>query len=118
MQDYAQLTYRHVESGLYNEFLGVQTVFQIQQFCFYNEIDCVFFSYFDKLITDTYGYMLRKDLIYPTTITRALTGEEYDLPGIRENEYFAGKLFHPNILGHRRIAELLIEFYDQKYPRD
>jgi hypothetical protein len=115
MQDYAQLTYRHVEDGVYNEFLGVQTVFQFQQFCFYNKIDCLFFSYFDKLVTDNYGYMIRKDLIYPTTITCALTGEEYDLPGIRENQYFAGKLFHPNALGHQRIAELLHEQYLQTY---
>ena len=61
--------------------------------------------------------MIVNDLIYPTSITRALTGEEYSIPAIRENKYFAGKLFHPNINGHTRIAELLRDFYDQKYPR-
>ena len=115
MQDYTRLTYKYVEDGLYNEFLGVQTVFQFQQFCFNNNIDCLFFSYFDKLITDTYGYVLRKDLIYPTTITHALTGQEYDLPDIREHKYFAGKLFHPNMAGHQQIAQILHDQYIQTY---
>ena len=90
-------------------------VFQFQQFCFNNNIDCLFFSYFDKLITDTYGYVLRKDLIYPTTITHALTGQEYDLPDIREHKYFAGKLFHPNLAGHQQIAKILYDQYIQTY---
>lgn len=118
MNEYALLTYKQVEDGEYSEFLGVQTIFQFQQFCFNNNIDCLFFSYFDKLVTDNYGYMLQHDLIYPETITHALTGKEYDLPDVRENQYFKGKLFHPNQLGHTKIAELLKEFYDQKYSRN
>jgi len=109
--------YRMVECDHYNEFLAAQQIFQFQQFCEYNEIDCVFFSYFDLPVFNNYGHMIVKDLIYPTTITQALTGQEYKLPEIRNNKYFEGKLFHPNLLGHTRIAELLRDFYDQKYPR-
>ena len=116
--NYAQQTYRLVEDSVYNEFLACQAIFQFQQFCQYNEIDRIFFSYFDQLTPDNFGHVLYKDLIYPTTITQALAGQEYSIPTIRTNEYFTGKLFHPNVLGHKRIAEILKEFYDQKYPRN
>jgi hypothetical protein len=117
MNDLANQTYRLVEAKQYNEFLAVQTIFQFQQFCHYNEIDSVFFSYFDPLDIGSYRHMICDNELYPTTITQALTGTEYALPEIRDNQYFAGKLFHPNVLGHYRIAELLKEFYDQQYPR-
>lgn len=118
MNTYAKDTYRLVEDPIYNEFLACQAIFQIQQFAQYNEIDNIYFSYFDQLTTDTFGHILYKHNIYPVTIAQALTGSKYAIPAIRSNEYFEGKLFHPNILGHTRIAELLKEFYDQLYPRD
>lgn len=118
MSQLAQLTYKQVEDAKYNEFITAQTITLFQQFCNYNEIDCLFFSYFDKPVFINYEHMIAKDYIYPTTITEALTGNEYSIPDIRNNKYFDGKLFHPNALGHTRIAELLKEFYDKIYPRD
>ena len=118
MNELANQTYRLVEAPEYNEFLAVQTIFQFQQFCKYNEIDCLFFSYFDKLDVSQYTHMICNNELYPTTLTQALAGIEYAIPDIRDNEYFLGKLFHPNVQGHIRIAELLKEFYDQQFPRD
>lgn len=106
--------YRMVECPVYNNFIVTQTIFMFQQYCKQNNIDVVFFSYFDLPILDT---VVETDLVYPTTITHALTGQEYSIPKIRNNEYFEGKLFHPNINGHTQIAVLLKQFYDQKYPR-
>ena len=117
MDTLAKQTYSLVEDKKYNEFLVAQQITLFQQFCNYNEIDCIFFSYFDMPVFENYKHMIVNDIIYPTSITRALTGKEYSIPAIRENKYFAGKLFHPNIDGHKRIAELLRDFYDQKYPR-
>lgn len=106
--------YRMVECAEYNNFIATQTVFMFQEYCKQNNIDVIFFSYFDlpalNNIVDT-------DTVYPTTITQALTGQEYELPAVRNNEYFEGKLFHPNQKGHARIADILKEFYDKKYPR-
>jgi hypothetical protein len=118
LKQLAQLTYRQVEDAKYNEFITAQTITLFQQFCNYNEIDCLFFSYFDKPVFDNYAHMIVEDYIYPTTITQALTGKEYSIPDVRSNEYFEGKLFHPNITGHEKIARILKEFYDQKYPRN
>ena len=117
LRDYADQTYRLIEDPVYNEFITVQTITLFQQFCNYNEIDCIFFSYFDMPAFDNFGHMIARDYVYPTTITQALTGKEYSIPDIRSNTYFEGKLFHPNITGHKRIAELLKEFYDKLYPR-
>jgi hypothetical protein len=103
--------YRMVECTAYNQFKVWQTMFTFENYCKLNNIDVIFFSYFEYT-------NINNELLYPITITRALTGQEYELPAIRENEYFKGKLFHPNIHGHNRIAELLKEFYDQKYPRN
>jgi hypothetical protein len=103
--------YRMVECAEYNQFLIDRTLFLFDNYCKQNNIDVVYFSYFDPVATDI------DVALYPTTITRALTGAEYNLPEIRNSKYFAGKLFHPNIVGHTRIAEILKDFYDQKYPR-
>jgi hypothetical protein len=118
MDALAKQTYMLTEDAVYNEFLVAQQISLFQQFCNYNEIDCIFFSYFDMPTFNNYGHMIVKDLVYPTSITQALTGQEYSIPKIRDNKYFTGKLFHPNIDGHTRIAELLRDFYDQKYPRN
>jgi hypothetical protein len=118
MDELAKQTYTLVEDATYNEFLVVQQIAMFQQFCNYNEIDCIFFSYFDLPTFNNYGHMIVQDLIYPQSLTHALTGEEYSIPNIRNNKYFEGKLFHPNLVGHTRIAEILQEFYVEKYPRD
>lgn len=107
--------YRMVESPAYNNFIATQTVFMFQQYCKQENIDVIFFSYFDFPALDS--LVVETDTLYPQTITRALTGQEYELPDIRNNKYFTGKLFHPNQQGHARIADILKEFYDQKYPR-
>lgn len=103
--------YRMVECEEYNQFKVEQTIFTFEHYCKQHNIDVIFFSYFDY--PD-----IKNELLFPESITRALTGKEYKLPDIRDNQYFKNKLFHPNILGHKRIAELLKEFYDQKYPRN
>mgnify|MGYP003337101380 CR=1 FL=1 len=103
--------YRMVECPDYNLFKVEQTIFTFENYCRLNNIDVIFFSYFDYP-------NIKNDLLYPESLTRSLTGREYELPIIRDYETFAGKLFHPNIIGHQRIAELLKEFYDQKYPRN
>lgn len=107
--------YKLVECPAYNNFVVTQIIFMFEQYCTQHNIDVVFFSYFDFPTVDQ--SIVDTTLLYPITITRALTEQEYELPSIRNNKYFAGKLFHPNILGHIRIAELLEEFYVQHYPR-
>ena len=105
--------YRMVECDAYNQFLATQTVLLFQQYCKNNGIDVLFFSYFDKIKFDP--GLVDTSLIYPITLTQALTGSEYELPAVRNNKYFQGKLFHPNILGHERMAQLLYEQYVQTY---
>lgn len=106
--------YRMVECPEYNNFVATQTVFMFQEYCKQNNIDVIFFSYFDLPALNN---IVDAGIVYPTTITQALTGQEYELPAVRNNEYFEGKLFHPNQKGHARVADILKEFYDKKYPR-
>jgi hypothetical protein len=106
--------YRLVECPEYNRYLTESMLLMFQSYCSLHDIEVIFFSYFDFLslkttVTDNY---------YPESITKTLTGAEYQLPEIRANQYFTGKLFHPNALGHERIAEVLIDFYDRKYTRN
>jgi hypothetical protein len=108
--------YRMVESLTYNQYIATKTIFTFQNYCQQNNIDVLFFSYFDQV--DVNPKIVNTELVYPITITEALTGQEYSLPEIRENQYFEGKLFHPNTTGHIQIARLLKNFYDQKYPRN
>ena len=100
--------YKRVECEEYNKFLLTQTMFTFQQYCLQNEIDYLFFRYFDTLLPMD---IIDQASLYPTTITYALTGSEYQIPDIRDNQYFAGKLFHPNIDGHTQIANLLYNHY-------
>jgi lysophospholipase L1-like esterase len=108
--------YRMVECVEYNQFIATQAVALFQNYCSRCNIDVIFFSYFDLCTFDS--ALVDTSLIYPTTLTYALTGQEYDIPKIRDNEYFQGKLFHPNKQGHTKIAELLKDFYDTNYSRD
>lgn len=108
--------YRMVECSEYNTFLATQTIFSFQQYCYSNNIDCIFFSYFDYIKLD--NQILDLTQIYPTSLTYSLTGHEFKLPLIQQNKYFKGNLFHPNLLGHLKIAEILNEFYNKKYSRN
>ena len=101
-------TYKLVECQEYNQFIMRQTVMLFDNYCELNSIDRIFFSYFDYVSAPSRYF-------YPESITRTLTGQEYHLPDTRSNQYFQGKLFHPNQLGHQRIAEILMDFYDQNY---
>jgi hypothetical protein len=105
-------TYQMVSCDNYNRFLLTQTLFLFENYCKLNGIDVIYFSYFDYLEPDI------SVNLYPQTITKTLVGHEYDQNLIKDNEYFVGKLFHPNIQGHIRIAEILKEYYDQCYKRD
>ena len=115
MGELSKQTYRLVEHVEYNRFLLTQTMFLFQNYCKLNDIDLIFFSYFDYLEPSD---IIDKTKLYPISITKALTGHEYSLPDVRESEYFSGKLFHPNINGHSKIAEILYEFYTKNYSRN
>lgn len=115
MRELLKQTYMYVEHPEYNKFLATQTVFLFQQYCQQNNIDVIFFSYFDRINFDS--TLVNTDIIYPTTITQSLTGNEYSADTM-SHKYFVGKLFHPNIDGHTQIATILKEFYDSKYTRN
>jgi hypothetical protein len=105
--------YRIVESHEYNQYIATKTVFAFQNYCAQNNIDVLFFSYFDLAQVDY--RVVDSRIIYPTTITKALTGQEYSLPDICQHPYFVGKLFHPNADGHKQIAQILYDQYVQTY---
>ena len=107
-------TYKRVQHTDYDTFLAIQQIALIQNFCQARNIKCYFFSYFDEF--NFYGYenVIDLTLVHPETITRSLTGKEYS-HGVMDHEYFAGKLFHPNVAGHKQIANIL---YDQYISRN
>jgi hypothetical protein len=105
--------YRLSECTEYNSFLMNQTLFLFQEYCKNNNIDVLFFSYFDYLEPDS--KIIDTSTVYTGSLTNALTGTEYTIPGIRQNQYFQGQLFHPNIDGHEKIANILVDFYGKRY---
>lgn len=105
--------YRMVESPEYNQYIATKTVFAFQNYCRQHNIDVLFFSYFDQAQVDHRVVDVKN--IYPVTMTKAITGQEYRLPDIRQHPYFAGKLFHPNADGHKQIAQILYDQYVQTY---
>lgn len=109
----SQELYKMVQCTEYDTFLMTQVIFTFQHYCKVHNIDVIFFSYFDWLSLD--ANIVDTSIVYPTSITHALTGLEYSIPNIRDNVYFEGKLFHPNMLGHQKISEILYEFYTKKY---
>ena len=108
---YKGIHYRYVDSEEYANFIVAQTLFLFQNYTRLNNIDSVYFSYFDYPNLTEYTKIVNSKLLYPETVTRSLTGEEYAIPKIRENIYFQNKLFHPNEAGHQKIAEILLNFY-------
>jgi hypothetical protein len=108
-------TYARVDDEYYANFITAQTVMLFQNYARLNNIDCVFFSYFDYPDLSAYRSVLDLDKLYPETITRTLTGMEYTIPDIRSNKYFETRLWHPNSLGHQQIAKILKTFYESKY---
>ncbi len=110
MRPLADAVYLYADCEQYRSFITAQTILLFQNYCQLNNITVRFFNYFDTVDLSTYGSAINLSQIYPTTITKAITGQEYVLPDTLSNQYFAGKLFHPNHLGHQRIAEILYEF--------
>jgi hypothetical protein len=108
-----ELHYKLVDHKNYSKFLATQVVFLFQQFTNHNNIDAIFFSYFDQLNLDQ--YFIDKHTILPETITKLISGQDYAVPAIRDNFYFKHKLFHPNEHGHQAIADLLLDFYEKNY---
>jgi hypothetical protein len=108
---YKGIHYRYVDSEEYSNFIVAQTLFLFQNYTTLNNIDSIYFSYFDYPDLTEYTNLINVKLVYPETITKSLTGAEYTLPAIRENIYFKNKLFHPNELGHEQIADILLNFY-------
>jgi len=78
--------YRMVESPEYNQYVATKTIFAFQNYCGQHNIDVLFFSYFDLVKVDT--HVVDTKNLYPGTVTKALTGGEYELPAIRNNQYF------------------------------
>lgn len=109
---YKAIHYRYVDSKKYTNFLTAQTLFAFQNYTRLNNIDSIYFSYFDQLDLSKYERLLETKSIYQNTITKAITGQEYDLPQIRDHCCFQGKLFHPNEFGHQAIANILLDFYE------
>jgi hypothetical protein len=109
--------YKLAECVEYNSFLAAQTVFAFQQYCINNDIDSLYFSYFEHIDWHQFNNIIDARTIHNQTITRTLTGQEYSLPEITTNQFFVGKLFHPNQQGHIQIAEILNDLYTKKYTR-
>ena len=110
---YKGIHYRYVDSEKYSNFIVAQTLLLFQNFTKLNNINSIYFSYFDYPNLTDYRNIINCDLIYSETITKTLTGTEYVIPDIRDNIYFQNKLFHPNEQGHRAIANLLLKFYEK-----
>lgn len=109
---YKAIHYRYIDSEKYANFLVAQTLFLFQNYTKLNNIDSIYFSYFDYPSLTEYKSIINNKLLYPETITQSLTGSEYSVPEIRNNVYFQNKLFHPNELGHEKIANILLTFYE------
>jgi hypothetical protein len=113
MLPYKAIHYQYVDCKEYENFIVAQTLFSFQNFAKLNNIDSIYFSYFDYPDLTEYPHIIDINLLYPDSITKTLTGSEYSVPEVRKNVYFQNKLFHPNELGHQRIAEILLEFYER-----
>jgi hypothetical protein len=109
--------YRMVECNEYNSFVAAQTIFAFQNYCENNDIDCLFFSYFESVDLSKYIDIVSMRTVIRDTITYLLTGQEYRLPDITTNQFFLGKLFHPNQQGHIQIADILNALYTERYTR-
>lgn len=103
-------TYKRIQHVEWDTYLTAQVIFQFQQYCKVNNIKVYFFSYFDTVDLSNYNSVIELTQIHPTTITKTITGMDYTDTDIMKHPCFTGKLFHPNIHGHRAIAELLNKY--------
>lgn len=110
LEDLARVTYQHTDCESWSNFVTAQTLFAFQQYCKLNQITNRYFCYFDTVDLLDYANIVDIKSIYPTSITKALTGRDYEHQTTMKHECFEGKLFHPNLLGHQRIAQILYEF--------
>ena len=107
----SQHWYGLVECAEYNKYVCTKTAFAFANYCKLNQIDLMLFSYFDPAVFDE--ALVDKNLFYPLTMTEAMTGQPYNLSITMEHPCFEGKLFHPNVIGHQRMAEILHNHYVQ-----
>lgn len=105
--------YTMVDCAEYNNFIAAKTVFAIQNYCKNNNIDCIFFSFWEA--PDFLGYPVDTKYVCPTPMTELLTGMSMS-PELLEHEYFAGNMFHPNLAGQTQMSELIYDYYISAYP--
>jgi len=103
----ARVTYQHIDCAPFRNFCTAQTIFTFQNYCARHNIVSRYFSYFDAIELGNYEHVIDMQTLWPESITHSLTGQDYELPDTMTHPYFQGKLFHPNIDGHQRIAEIL-----------
>lgn len=109
LESLAQVMYQQVDCDKYQNFITAQVIFTFQQYCALESVTQRYFSYFDAIDVSEYMSMLDTKVIYPESMTRSITGADYDISKTMQHPCFAGKLFHPNIVGHQRMAQLLYE---------
>lgn len=105
----ARVTYQHVDCQSFRNFNTVQTIFIFQNYCALHDINSRYFSYFDAIDIKGYEHVIDTQTLCSESITHMMTGQDYVLPDTMSHPYFQGKLFHPNMDGHQRIAEILHE---------
>ena len=105
--------YTMVDCAEYNNFVAAKTVFAIQQYCRNNNIDCIFFSFWES--PDFMGYPIDTNYVCEKPMTEILAG----LPigeEILKHPYFVGNMFHPNLVGQIKMAEIIYDYYISTYP--
>jgi hypothetical protein len=110
--------YSCVESPEYSSFTVAQTVFSFQEYCKNNNIDCVFFSYWDAANLEGYSDVIDTTKVYPGTLVSEMTGIDFYDPKLLSHPYFVGNAHHPNLAGQTRMTEIIYDYYISTYPRN
>lgn len=105
--------YSMVDCAEYNNYVAAKTVFAIQQYCKNNDIDCIFFSFWES--PDFLGYPIDTKYVCKTPMTELLTNMPI-CDEIQKHPYFVGNMFHPNLAGQTKMSELIYDYYISTYP--